>query len=160
MSARKGTSLSTPIRLTCSLWAIGSGWLTLGLYHILSSWNASNGTQLNTGFEWTSQDISFWFLWSGVFCGLGWLFVGLPIALTGRLLATNLAVSAFITGLLGVAAFLVPVLIQGFMFGGPGSSLGPALWWFCGTAFFTAAVTMIFYKLYVRLAERFNQRTI
>lgn len=97
-------------------------------------------------------------IWTGIFCAVGWLIVGLPLTLSGdRVLQTPIR-SVVMAGLGGVAIMLVPLVlwsIPEWQFRG---LLSSGSLWFCGTAFTMAVVAALLYECYLVLVNRASVR--
>lgn len=104
-------------------------------------------------FRYLWHDTFVWLFWTGLFCVLGWLLVGLPVVkFSERVLRKPLWLVIVLTGAAGAAIMLVPTLLLTVGSGQAEGLLNPLSWSFCVTAFFMAAVTMAFYRLFLWLA--------
>ena len=140
--------------LLCSLSAIISSWLLSGIWHALSSWRFWHGIPIGDHIRFTFRDLVPWMIWTGIFCGIGWFVVGLPLARKGDRALQKPIRRVVMAGLGGVAIMLVPLVlwsIPGWQFRDLLSL--PSLW-FCGIAFVIAAVAALLYECYLALANR------
>lgn len=125
-------------RLLCSLVALAAGWLLNVIwYAVYNGWH----------------DMPFWLFWTGIFCVIGWLLVGLPVVkFSEHVRSKPLWLVILLTGAAGAAIMFVPTLLWTVGNEQTEGLLDPLAWAFCATAFCIAAVTMAFYRLFLWLA--------
>ncbi len=63
----------------CSLLAIASSWLLACAWHTYSRWRFWHGIPVRDHIQFTIHDLVPWMIWTGIFCGIGWFIVGLPL---------------------------------------------------------------------------------
>ena len=86
-----------PTRLLCFLLALAAGWLLNVVWYAVY-----NG----------GHDLPFWLFWTGIFCLMGWVLVGLPLVKFSRyVLSKSLWLVIPLTGAAGAAILLVPTLL-------------------------------------------------
>ena len=90
--------------------------------------------------QFTIRDLVPWMIWTGIFCGIGWFLVGLPLASRGDRVLQRPVSTAFIVGRGGAAIMLVPMLVWSIPELQFKSLLNPQSWWFWGIAAVIAAV--------------------
>jgi hypothetical protein len=78
--------------LLYSLLALASSWLLACAWHAVSSWRFWHGIPIWDHIQFTIRDLIPWMIWTGIFCGIGWFVVGLPMALRGHRVLQNLFV--------------------------------------------------------------------
>ena len=143
-----------PRYFICSLLAISSSWLLSCAYHVYSSWRFWHGIPIGHRLHLTVHDLIPWMFWTGIFCMIGWITVGIPLILSGDRVLQKPVRSTIIVGISGAAIMLVPTLLWTIPEGQFTSLLNPESWGFCGIAFVIATVSALFYQLYLRLTNR------
>jgi hypothetical protein len=112
-------------RWISALVGVASGWAVNFLVYI----NIANAS---------SRDRMSWLYWTGIFCLIAWLVVGLPLASSNLDVSSSLRRLALATVVSGLVGILMIVLFFGF-------SLSTPFFVFGGLAFMTAAVSMLVY---------------
>lgn len=140
--------------LLCSLSAVASSWLLASAWHAFSSWRFWHSIPIRDHIRFTIRDLVPWAIWTGIFCGIGWLVVGLPLAIRGDRILQKPVRSVLLAGFGGAAVMLLPLIlwsIPEFQFK---SLLSSASLWFCGIAFVIAAIAALLYECFLVLANR------
>lgn len=140
--------------LLCSLLALASSWLLACAWHAFLNWRFWHGIPTGDHIRFAIRDLVPWMIWTGIFCGIGWFVVGLPLALKGDRVFQKPIRIVVMAGIGGVAIILIPLIfwsIPEWQFEG---LLSLASLWFCATAFVIAAIAALLYLGYLAMANR------
>ena len=128
-------------------------------WHALSRWRFWHDIPIQDHIRFTIRDLVPWMFWTGIFCAIGWLIVGLPLTVKGERALQRPIRTVVICGIGGVAIILVPLVLWSIPEWQFRALLNLAALWFCGTAFVIAAVSALLYEFYLLAANRASART-